>query len=52
MKHYKLADCAGVSLLTFTGPWHEWTEHQEAPWKRTFSSRDPGGVRSIHARDL
>ena len=35
-----------------TSPWHEWTEHQGAPWQRTFSPRDRGGVRSIHARDL
>jgi len=35
-----------------TRPWHEWTEHQGAPWQRAFSSRKPGGVRSIHPRDL
>ena len=35
-----------------TGPWHEWTEHHGPPWQRTFSSRNPAGVRSIHARDL
>jgi len=31
---------------------HEWTEHQGAPWQRAFSSRNHGGVRSIHPRDL
>ena len=35
-----------------TRPWHEWTEHQGAPWQRAFSSRNHGGVRSIHARDV
>jgi len=35
-----------------TRPWHEWTEHQGAPWQRAFSSNNPGGVRSIHARDV
>jgi len=35
-----------------TRPGHEWTEHQGASWKRAFSSRNPGGVRSIHARDV
>jgi len=35
-----------------TRPWHEWTEHQVASWQRAFSSRNPGGVRSIHARDV
>ena len=35
-----------------TRPWHEWTEHQGAPWQRAFSSSNPGGVRSIHARDV
>jgi len=35
-----------------TPPWHEWTQHQGAPWQRAFSSRNPGGVRSIHARDV
>ena len=35
-----------------TRPWHEWTEHQGAPWQRAFSSWNPGGVRSIHARDV
>jgi len=35
-----------------TRPWHEWTEHQGAPWQRAFSSGNPGSVRSIHARDV
>ena len=35
-----------------TRPWHEWTEHQGAPWQRAFSSRNPGGVRCIHAMDV
>ena len=35
-----------------TRPWHEWTEHQGAPWQRAFSSCNPGGVRSIHPRDV
>ena len=35
-----------------TRPWHEWTEHQGAPWQRAFSSRNRDGVRSIHARDV
>jgi len=35
-----------------TRPWHEWTVHQGAPWQRAFSSRNPGAVRSIHARDV
>jgi len=35
-----------------TRPWHEWTEHQGAPWQRAFSSSNPSGVRSIHARDV
>jgi len=43
---------SGLVDARTTTPWHEWTEHQGAPWQRTFSSRDPGGVRSIHAKDL
>ena len=35
-----------------THPWHEWTEHQGAPWQRAFSSCNPGGVRSIPPRDV
>jgi len=35
-----------------TRPWHEWTEHQGAPWQRAFSSCNHGGVRSIHPRDV
>jgi len=35
-----------------TGPWHEWTEDQGAPWQRAFSTHNPGGVRSLHARDV
>ena len=35
-----------------TGPWHEWTEHQGAPWQRAFSSRNPSGVWSIHPSDV
>jgi len=35
-----------------TYPWHEWTEHQGAPWQRAFSSHNHGGVRSIHPRDV
>ena len=35
-----------------TRPWQEWTDHEGAPWQRALSSRNPGGVRSIHARDL
>jgi len=35
-----------------TPPWPEWTEHQGAPWQRAFSSHNPGGVWSIHARDV
>ena len=35
-----------------TRPWHEWTEHQGASWQRAFSSRNHGGVRSIHPRDV
>ena len=33
-------------------PWHEWTEHEPAPWQRAFSSRNHGGVWSIHVRDV
>ena len=35
-----------------TRPWHEWTEHQGASSQRAFSSRNHGGVRSIHPRDV
>ena len=35
-----------------TRPWHESTEHQGAPWQTAFSSRNHGGVRSIHPRDV
>jgi len=35
-----------------TRPWYEWTKDQGAPWQRGFSSRNPGGVRSIHARNV
>jgi len=35
-----------------TRPWHEWTEHHGAPSERAFSSRNPGSVQSIHARDV
>ena len=35
-----------------TRPWHERTEHEGTPSQRAFSSRNPGGVRSIHARDM
>jgi len=35
-----------------TRPLHEWTEHPGAPWQRAFSSRNHGGVRSIHPRDV
>jgi len=35
-----------------TPPWPEWTEHLGAPWQRAFSSRNPGSVWSIHARDV
>jgi len=35
-----------------TRPWHEWTEHQGAPWQRAFSSGNPDSVRSIHPRDV
>jgi len=42
-----------LSYVVFgTRPWHEWTEHQGAPWQRVFSSRNDGGVRSIHPRDV
>jgi len=35
-----------------TRPWHEWTEHQGAPWQRALSSRNHGGVWSIHPKDV
>jgi len=35
-----------------TRPWHEWTEHQGAPWQMAFSSRNHGGFWSIHPRDV